>query len=180
MAIDKVKLLAVTDPCPCKSGKVYSECCIQPLKAGWTPELTMYLLSFGRDAEQKPVYAVQALKLNGEATAEQVFKNIESRLSSPIVQRTFEKLVFKEAITPPRDPTPFVVLSGESKCPEVDVTIEQPCACCSNSGMHVIDDDDMAEYCLCFWGEKMRVQDKAPPKEALAPELKDRIILSGS
>jgi hypothetical protein len=177
--VDSVKRLLVTDPCPCKSGKLYSECCIEPLKEGWVPELTMYLLCVARDAKHVPTHAVQALKMNGTVTAEEIFSNIKARLTSPVVQRTFEKLIFKEALTPPRDPTKFVVIQGESLCPVVaDTSIQADCACCSNSGHHIIEDPPVEEYCTCYWGAQLRQTDGAPPDDRTVPSLKDRVALS--
>jgi len=176
--VDDVKRLLVTDPCPCKSGKLYSECCIQPLKEGWAPELTMYLLCVARDAKHVPTHAVQALKLTGEVSAEEIFSNIKARLKSPVVQRTFEKLIFKEALTPPRDPTKFVVLEGENACKVTgDRTVEADCACCANRGSHEIEDPPVEEYCPCFWGDKLRANDGAPPEDRTVPSLKDKVIL---
>jgi hypothetical protein len=159
--VDDAQLLRTTDACPCKSGKTFGACCIEPLKTGWVPELTSYLLVLARNNESVPVYGVQALKLTGEVTAEEIVRNIRSRLRSPGLQRSFEKLVFKEVLTPPRAPTEVVVLPGESRCPEVDITVRADCTCCFNSGLHPLKDLPVEEYCRCYWGEQLRREDGA-------------------
>lgn len=44
-----VRRLLDSDPCPCRSGKPFSECCRGPLKEGLTPANTLHLLFEERD-----------------------------------------------------------------------------------------------------------------------------------
>lgn len=90
-----VKRLLETDPCPCRSGKPFAECCRAAPKEGFTPETTLHLLFEERDSADPDAlcfYSVRTEKLNGKVTAEEVVASIATRLWSPNILRVLDRM----------------------------------------------------------------------------------------
>jgi len=185
-----VERLKETDLCPCGSTKQFKDCHIPAPIPGVSPELILHLVFSTTQgptivgAEAKSVYAVQSLKMNGEVPPDDIVRNIKSRIDSPPIQRTIAKLVFqplgvKVAEVRPRTPRRYMALPGERTCFKDAPQAEgSPCRCCSDSGLHIIEDPPVEEYCDCVFGDKLRVKDGAEKRTFIIDVNADRSVES--